>query len=96
MVIEFKHIGTSLGTRSMGKEVRAIIEAGIRSGESITLDFNDVKVISNSFADETLAKLLLQFDLALIKQHTTFKNTNSFVQQTIAFALNQRLAQLTH
>lgn len=94
MTIEFKHIGTSLGTRATGKEVREQIEAELKAGNKVVFDLNGVDVVSNSFADETFGKLVLTFDLPFIKALTTFKNANPFVQQTIALAFRQRLAQI--
>lgn len=96
MTIEFKHIGTSLGTRATGKEIREKIESEMKGGGKVIFDFNGVNVVSNSFADETFAKLVLSFDLPFIKAHTTFKNTNPFVQQTVSTAFRQRVAQLAH
>lgn len=93
MIITFNHIGSSLGTRKTGQEVRVKIESALRASQKVVFDFADVDVVSNSFADETFGKLLLQFDLNFVKQHTTFRNANAFVQHSIAFALRDRLAK---
>lgn len=96
MVIKFNDIGSSLGTRATGRQIRERIEAAIQSGERVAFDFQGVNVVSNSFADETFAKLLLKFDMPFVKAHTTFKDANPFIQQSISFAFRQRLAQLTY
>jgi len=74
-----------------GAAVRNKIAEHIASGERVIFDFDGVEVISNSFADECFAKLLLDFDLPFIKAHTTFQHANPFIKATIANAFKERL-----
>jgi hypothetical protein len=53
-----------------------------------------VEFISHSFADECFGKLLLSMKIDELKRKTTFKDANTLVKRTIAFALKERLLQL--
>lgn len=57
----------------------------------MSFDFEGVKVISHSFADECFGKLLLSRDLEHIKSLSTFLNANDLVKRTIAVSLKERL-----
>ena len=50
-----------------------------------------VNVVSNSFADECLAKLLFTMPLEELKQRTTFRGLNEFARKNIAIAFRRRL-----
>ena len=45
------------------------------------LDFTGVNVVSNSFADECIAKLLLHMTLTELKSRTTFKRLNPIASE---------------
>ena len=61
-MVEFKFIeyGTDFGTRDMGQKLREKLLPLINGNEKVVLDFTGVNVVSNSFADECIAKLLLE------------------------------------
>ena len=59
--------------------------------DKVVLDFSGVNVVSNSFADECLAKLLLIMPLEELKQRTTFRGLNEFARKNIAIAFRRRL-----
>ncbi len=82
-MVEFKFIeyGTDFGTRDMGQKLRQKILPLINSGEKVVLDFTDVRVVSNSFADECIAKLLLEMPLDELKKHTTFRGLNPLAER---------------
>ena len=50
-----------------------------------------VEVVSNSFADECIAKMLLSMSLDELKQRTTFSGLNNFARKNIALALKRRM-----
>lgn len=95
MTIQFSNFGTHLGTRVLGEEVRDLICQNVSKGKKVIFDFSGVESISNSFADESLAKLLLTFDFNFIKSHTHFQNANEFVSSIIAVAFKNRLKNLS-
>ena len=90
----FREYGEHLGTRQLGEKVREQLWPLIQSGEKVRLDFEGVDVVSNSFADECIAKLLLTMPLYELKQHTTFTGLNDFARKNIALALKRRMNAL--
>lgn len=55
------------------------------------LDFEGVSVVSNSFADECLGKLLLTMPFDVLKSHTTFRSLNDLDRKSISIALWRRI-----
>ena len=94
MRIEFSHIGKQLSTRLAGATVRKQIVTGIEKNEHIVFDFSGVEMVSNSFADECFAKLVLDFDLPRVRQYTTFQNASPFIKAVIANSFKERLQAL--
>jgi hypothetical protein len=91
MRIEFLHIGRQLSTRVAGAAVRKQIVQGIKMNETVVFDFSGVEIVSNSFADECFAKLMVEFDLPKLKEHTTFQNASPFIKAVIANSFKERL-----
>ena len=96
-MVEFKFIeyGTDFGTRDMGQKLRQKLLALIQSSEKVVLDFTGVNVVSNSFADECLAKLLLDMPLDELKRHTTFRGLNPLAERSVLVALQRRYKVIT-
>lgn len=91
-MVEFKFLdyGTDFGTRDMGQRLRQKLLTLINAGEKVVLDFTGVNVVSNSFADECIAKLLLEMPLDDLKRHTTFRGLNPLAERSILVALQRR------
>ena len=91
-MVDFKFIeyGTDFGPRDMGQKLRQKLLALIETGEKVVLDFTGVNVVSNSFADECIAKLLLEMPLDELKRHTTFCGLNPIAERSILVALQRR------
>lgn len=87
---KFSEYGTDFGTRDMGAKLRQLIQPLLVSGERLALDFTDVNVVSNSFADECIAKLLQEYSLDTLKQRITFCNLTSMAERSILVALQRR------
>ncbi len=92
-MITFKFVtfGKNLGTRLLGEKARLTLLPMIQGEERVILDFSGVEVVSNSFADECLAKLLLVMPLDELKKRTTFRGLNDFARKNIAVAFKRRL-----
>ena len=84
-------INENLGTRQLGEKVRLQLLNLVKETDRVVLDFSGVSVVSNSFADECLAKLLLSMSLDELKQRTTFRGLNEFARKNIAIAFRRRL-----
>ena len=91
-MVEFKFIeyGTDFGTRDMGQKLRLKLLPLIKGNEIVVLDFTGVNVVSNSFADECIAKLLLEMPLDELKKRTTFQGLNTMAERSILVALQRR------
>ena len=91
VTFSFREYGEHLGTRQLGKKVSEQLWPLITGEEKVCLDFEGVDVVSNSFADECIAKLMLKMSLDELKQRTTFSGLNDFARKNIALALKRRL-----
>ena len=89
VTFSFKEYGENLGTRPLGKRVREDLLPMIEQNDRVVLDFTGVNVVSNSFADECIAKLLLSMPLADLKARTTFRGLNP-ASESVLTALQRR------
>lgn len=91
-MVNFKFLdyGTDFGTRDMGQKLRQKLLELINSGEKVVLDFTGVNVVSNSFADECIAKLLIEMPLEDLKRCTTFRGLNPLAERSVLVALQRR------
>lgn len=90
VTFSFREYGENLGTRPLGKRVREQLMPLLEQGERVVLDFTGVDVVSNSFADECIAKLLLTMPLADLKNRTTFRGLNPIASESVLTALQRR------
>jgi len=86
-------MGTHLGTRFAGASVREKILRDFDTIEKFVFDFTGVETVSNSFADECFAKLILEKEMDVIKAKTTFQGASPFIKAVIANAFKSRLEQ---
>ena len=90
VIFRFRDYGKNLGTRMLGRQVRERLMPMLEQNECVVLDFTGVNVVSNSFADECIAKLLLTMTLSELKAHTTFRGLNSVASESVLTALQRR------
>ena len=90
VTFNFKEFGENLGTRPLGKRVREQLLPMIEQNDCVVLDFTGVDVVSNSFADECIAKLLSVMSLSELKSRTTFKGLNPIASESVLTALRRR------
>lgn len=93
-IFRFSTIGDNLGTRMLGEKTRKILLPIIQDNDLVILDFEGVDIISNSFADECLAKLLLTIPLAELKKRTTFRGLNDMARKSISIAFQRRIQSM--
>ncbi|MCI7142101.1 MAG: STAS-like domain-containing protein [Paraprevotella sp.] len=74
----------------MGARIREHLRPLFTENSRIALDFTGVNVVSNSFADECIAKLLLDMPLEELKQRITFRGLNPMAERSILVALQRR------
>ncbi|MDC1809137.1 STAS-like domain-containing protein [Bacteroides uniformis] len=93
ITFRFASFGENLGTRILGERVRKDLIATIESFDCVILDFEGVDVVSNSFADECIAKLIpLLGGINELKRKTTFRNINDYAKKNVLIALRRRLS----
>ena len=90
VTFKFIEFGENLGTRQLGAQARELLLPLLHGNDLVVLDFSGVNVVSNSFADECLAKLLLTMPLPELKAHTTFRGLNPIAANCILAALQRR------
>ena len=90
VTFNFIEFGENLGTRPLGKRVREQLRPLLEKDERVVLDFTGVNVVSNSFADECIAKLLLTMPLSELKSRTTFRGLNPIASECVLTALQRR------
>ena len=90
VTFNFREYGENLGTRPLGKRVREQLLHTMEQNERVVLDFTGVNVVSNSFADECIAKLLLTMSLADLKSRTTIRGLNPIAAESVLTALRRR------
>ncbi len=90
VTFNFRNFGEYLGTRQMGQQAREKLMPMLEGDERVVLDFTGVDVVSNSFADECIANLLLTMPLAELKAHTTFRGLNPLASESVLTALRRR------
>ena len=93
---KFNTYGQELATRILGKKVREVLLPLIKdaNNEKIALDFEGVNIVTNSFADECLAKIVYEIPFETLKSKTTFRNLNDTSRRYIAFAFQRRLNEI--
>lgn len=82
------------GTRSSASRIRTEIVNLLNSNHRpILLDFDGVAVISSSFADELIGKLLIHLGFVGFNQTIHLRNMNSTVQAIVQRSVNQRILE---
>ena len=93
-VFKFSAYGDSMGTRLLGAKIRADLRSLLDGDERVVLDFTGVDTVTNSFADECIAKLLLEMSLEELKSKTTFTGLTPLAERSILTALKRRQMQI--
>ncbi|MFQ5953891.1 MAG: STAS-like domain-containing protein [Kiloniellales bacterium] len=83
----------SLGSRPAGMPVRQKLLnlSAMAAGRKIYVDFDDIALVSSSFADEVLGKLFAEFGPLEFMQRFELRNMSPMVKQIVDRAMQQRL-----
>ena len=95
IIFQFSKYGSDFGTTIQGRQLREKLLPLINGNEKVVLDFTGVNVVSNSFADECIAKLLLEMSLDELKRRTTFRGLNPMAERSVLVALQRRYKVIT-
>ena len=91
MIVKLKEFGTSVGSRVLGKEVSNMINFE-KEGEVI-LDFNGVKMVTSSFADEVVGKNCAKLGLHNFFDKVQIVNTSEQIKLILKKAIIDRLVE---
>ena len=94
VVFKFSKYGDSMGTRLLGAQIRADLRPLLDGKEKVVLDFSGIDTVTNSFADECIAKLLLEMSLDELRAKTTFTGLTPMTERSILTALKRRQLQI--
>jgi anti-sigma regulatory factor (Ser/Thr protein kinase) len=91
-LVNVQSVSHGTGTRRSGERVRNFVLNIFSEGASrVVLDFNGVGMVSSSFADEVVGKLVAQFGFSGFNQKVAMKNANATVRSLIDYSVQQRL-----
>lgn len=89
MIVNLKEFGTSLGSRVLGKEVSNLIN--FEKEDKIILDFDEVKMITSSFADEVIGKNCAKLGLHNFFKKVQIVNSSEQIKLILKKAIMDRL-----
>jgi hypothetical protein len=78
------------GTRFVGQQMRAELEALLDRHENVEVDFTGLNA-TQSFIDEMIGVLVLRYGPAIL-QRLSFKGCNEDIQTILHFVVSSRLA----
>lgn len=85
---------SGVGTRKSGEKIRnELINIYKQSNKNISLDFANINVISSSFADELIGKLVTEFGFYGFNNIFKLKNMNSNMQSIVQRSVAQRMME---
>ncbi|MFC1461472.1 STAS-like domain-containing protein [Verrucomicrobiota bacterium] len=91
--ILIRDVAHGTGTRRSGQQVRTFVQNVFNEGAPrVVLDFTDVGMISSSFADEVIGKLVAELGFSTFCDRVHVQNVNSTIQPLIDRAVAQRLS----
>jgi STAS-like domain of unknown function (DUF4325) len=95
VLFTLKNEASSFGSRLAGTPVRNKLMNLMRMcrGQRIVVDFNDVPLVSSSFADEFLGKLFMELGPMTFAQRLEFRNLSPIVRQLMDKAIAQRMSR---
>ena len=91
MIVRLKEFGASLGSRVLGKEVSNMID--FEKEDEIVLDFEDVKMVTSSFADEVIGKNCTKLGLHNFFKKVQIVNTSEQIKLILKKAIMDRLVE---
>ncbi|MCF8380091.1 MAG: DUF4325 domain-containing protein [Bacteroidales bacterium] len=94
IVFKLSESELGVGTRESGELLRTEVKNIVRkSGKPIIIDFGNIGMISSSFADEFLGKLIVELGFFQYQKIFTLVNMNETVQSITQRSISLRMAQ---
>ncbi len=94
ITIDLRGKESGVGTRKSGEKIRnELINIYKQANKNITLDFANINIISSSFADELIGKLVTEFGFYGFNNIFKLKNMNPNVQSIVQRSVAQRMME---
>lgn len=94
IVFNVKDKSSGFGTRQAGAKVRKeVINIYTETKKVIIIDFDGITLISSSFADEFIGKLVLEFGFFGFNNIIRLRNMNELTQSIVQRSVSQRMAE---
>jgi len=92
-----KDQASGTGTRQSGKRIRnEILNLTKESPYRIVIDFDGISVVSSSFADELVGKLVVELGFTEFTQRIQLTGMNDFIAPVMNRSVAQRIAESLH
>lgn len=91
IVVKLKEFGESLGSRVLGKEVSNVVD--FEKEDKIILDFENVKMVTSSFADEVIGQNCSKLGLHDFFGKVQIVNASEQIKLIIKKAIIDRLVE---
>lgn len=93
-IIEIAKESSGTGTRQSAQKIRNIVINIIKeTHKKVTLDFRGVSILSSSFSDELIGKLIVELGFIFFVQAITLKNITDVNVSIVNRSIGQRMAQ---
>nr|WP_195366241.1 STAS-like domain-containing protein [[Eubacterium] tenue] len=92
MILSISKFGEMLSTRDIGAIIRKEIILSIKNKETITVDFEGVKQMTHSCADEIFGKLAIEIGMSNLMNYINIKNANETISTIIKYVIARRLS----
>lgn len=97
MTVTMSDFGQSLTTRAAGRAAYDHIAGPVsrvsQGGQTVVFDFDGVRTITNSFADEVFRRLVAGMGFDEFRRRTTFRNIHGLWARVVRSAMDSRTAQ---
>ena len=95
IVLDVAKESNGTGTRKSAERMRNIVINCFKQNyDVVNLDFKNVTMLSSSFADELVGKLMAKFGISKFMEHIVLSNLNSFNSAIVNRSVGQRMAQI--
>ncbi len=89
MILEFKKYGSVLGGRDLAAKIREQVE---QCSSEVVFNFENVRTVSHSFADELIGKLAAKYGAAEFKRKIKVINLSEVNRSVFSFVINDRVS----
>lgn len=95
IILDVAKESNGTGTRKSAEKMRTLtINCLKQNHNTVNLDFTNVNMLSSSFADELIGKLIAELGFSNFMEHIIISNLNAFNSAIVNRSVGQRMAQI--